>query len=80
MVHPLQYCSGAKELDQFLETLTSNFGSHKHLVLRGDPNQSKYEIPFLDSWNHHPDPTQRHPEETNLSEWASDIREARDTC
>jgi len=39
MVDPLRYCGGAKELDKFLETLRSNFASHKHLFPRGDPDQ-----------------------------------------
>jgi hypothetical protein len=39
MVDPLRYCGRAKELDKFLETLRSNFASHKHLFPRGDPDQ-----------------------------------------
>jgi hypothetical protein len=46
MVDPLLYCSGAKELDKFLETLWSNFASHKHLFSRGDPDQVRYALSF----------------------------------
>jgi len=49
MVDPLQYCDGAKELDKFLETSRSNFASCKHLFPRGDPNQVKYAVSFLDT-------------------------------
>ena len=41
MVDPLRYCGGAKELDKFLETLRSNFASHKHLFPRVNPDQVK---------------------------------------
>jgi hypothetical protein len=44
IVDPLRYCGGAKELDKFLETLRSNFASHKHLFPRGDPDQVKRKI------------------------------------
>jgi len=80
MVDPLWYCSGAKELDKFLGTLRSNFASHKHLFPRGDPDQVKYAVSFLDTWNDHPDITQRQTENTDPSEWASDLREATDPC
>jgi len=46
MVDPLPYCGRAKELDKFLETLRSNFASHKHLFPRGDPNRVKYAVSF----------------------------------
>jgi hypothetical protein len=80
MVDPLRYCGGAKKLDKFLETLRSNFASHKHLFPRGDPDQVKYAVSFLDTWNNHPDTTQRQTENTDPSEWASDLREAKDPC
>jgi hypothetical protein len=58
MVDHLRYSGGAKELDKFLETLQSNFASHKHQFPRGDPDQVKYAVYFLDTWNNHPDMTQ----------------------
>jgi len=67
MVDPLRYCSGAKEQDKILETLRSNFASHKHLFPRGDPDQVKYAVSFLDTWNNHPDTTQRQTENTDRS-------------
>jgi len=80
MVDLLWYCGGAKELDKFLETLRSNFASHKHLFPRGDPDQVKYAVSFLNTWNNHSDTTQRQTENTDPSEWASDPREAKDPC
>jgi len=64
IVDALWYCGGAKELDKFLETLRSNFASHMHLFPRGDPDQVKYAVSFLDTWNKHP-------------EWLSDRRKIR---
>jgi len=49
MVDPLRYCGRAKELDKFLETLRSNFASHEHLFPRGDHDQVKYAVSFLDN-------------------------------
>jgi predicted transcriptional regulator of viral defense system len=80
MVNPLQYCGGAKELDKFLETLRSNFASHKHLFPRGDPDQIKYAVSFLNTWNNHLDMTERQPENTDPAERVSDPREAKDKC
>jgi hypothetical protein len=58
MVDPLWYWGGAKELDKFLKTLKSNFASYKHLFPRGNRDQVKYAVSFLDTWNNHPDMTQ----------------------
>jgi len=80
MVDPLWYCGGAKELDKFLKTLRSNFASHMPLFARGDPDQVKYAVSFLDTRNNHPDKTQRQTENTDPSEWASNRREAKDPC
>jgi len=80
MVDRLPYCGGANELDKFLETLRSNFASHTHLFPRGDPDQVKYAVSFLDTWNNHQDTTQRQTENRHPSEWASDLREAMDPC
>jgi hypothetical protein len=80
MVDPLRYCGRAKELDKFLETLRSNFASHKHLFPRGDPDQVMYEVSFLNTWNNHPDMTERQPDNTDPAERASDPREAKDKC
>jgi len=80
MVDPLRHCSGAEELDKFLETLRSHFASHKHLFPRGDSDQVKYAVSFLDTWNKHPDTSQRQTEDTDPSEWASDLRDAEDQC
>jgi len=80
MADPLRYSGGAKELDKFLETLRSNFASHKHRFPRGDPDQVKYVVSFLDTWNDHPDMTQRQTENTDPAEWASDQEEAKDPC
>jgi hypothetical protein len=63
-----------------IETLRSNFASHKHLFPRGDPDQVKYAVSFLDTLNNHPDMTQRQMENTDPAEWDSDLREAKDPC
>jgi len=47
LTHPEQYCGGAKELDNFLDTLQSNFQSHAHLFLHGDPDKVKYAASLL---------------------------------
>jgi hypothetical protein len=80
MGNPLQYCSGAKELDKFLETVRSNFASHKHLFPRGDPEEVKYAVSLLNTGNNHSDMTQRQTENTDPGKWASDLREAKDLC
>jgi len=80
MVDCLRYCGGAKELDKFLEILPSNLASHRHLFPGGDRDQVMYTVSVLDTWNNHPDTTQRQTENTDQSEWASDLREANDPC
>jgi hypothetical protein len=78
MVDPLRYCGGVKKLDTFLETFWSNFASHKLLFSRGNPDQVWYAVSFLDSWNNHPDMTQRQTENTDPAKWARDLRAAKD--
>jgi hypothetical protein len=80
MVDPLRYCGGVKKLDTFLERDWSNFASHKLLFPRRDPDQVWYAVSFLDTWNNHPDITQRQTENTDPAEWAGDLREAKDPC
>jgi hypothetical protein len=80
MVDPVRYCGGAKELDKFLESLRSNFDSHKHLFPKGGPDRVKYVISFLDTWNNHTDASQRQTENTDPSEWASDLRDEAHPC
>jgi hypothetical protein len=73
MVDPLRYCGGEKELVKFLETLRSNFASHKQLFPTGDPDQAKYAVSFLDTWNNHPDLTQRQTENMDPAEWGISV-------
>jgi hypothetical protein len=73
MVDPLQSCSGANELDMFLETVRSNFASHKHLFPIGDPEQVKNAVSFLNTRNNHPDMTQGQMENRDPAKWASDL-------
>jgi len=47
MTHAERYRSGAKELDNFLDMLRSNFQSHAHLLPPGDPNKVKYAASLL---------------------------------
>jgi hypothetical protein len=48
MVNPIGYCDGENELHEILKTLWSNFACHKHLFPRGNPEQVKYAVSFLD--------------------------------
>jgi len=80
MVDHLRYCGRVNELDMFLEPLRSNFTSHKHLFPRGDLDQVKYAVSFLDTWDNHPDLSQQQTGHTDPSEWASDLQESKDPC
>jgi len=80
MVDHLWYCGGAKELDKFLETLRSNFTSNNPLFPRGNPDQVKYAVSFLDTWNNHLDTTQRQTENRDPAKWARNLWEAMDLC
>jgi len=50
MVDPLWCWGGAKELDKFLETLSSHCDSNKHLFPRGDSDQVISKITTHPSW------------------------------
>jgi hypothetical protein len=65
MTHPERYCGGAKELDNFLDTLQSNFQSHADLFPHGDSDKVKYAVSLLSTWNNHPDPAQRQTQMTD---------------
>jgi len=80
MINPLWCCSGPNELDKFLETLRTNFPSHKHLFPRADSTQVKYSVSFLGTWKNHPDPTQGQTKNSDPSEWGSDVRDTQDLC
>jgi hypothetical protein len=80
MTHPERYCGGAKELDNFLNTLKSNFQSHRHLFPHGDPDEVKYAASLLSMWNNHPDPAQRETQMTDLVEWLRDLLRDSDPC
>ena len=47
MTHPERYCGGAEDLDNFLDTLRSNFQSHAHLFPHGDRDKVKYAASLL---------------------------------
>ena len=47
MTHPERYCGRAKELDNFLDTIRSNFQSHGDVFLHGDPNKVNYAASHL---------------------------------
>jgi hypothetical protein len=80
MTHPERYCGGAKELDNLLDTLRSNFQSHALLFLHGDPDKAKYAASLLSTWNNHPDPAQRETQMTDPVEWLRDLRRDSDPC
>jgi hypothetical protein len=67
--HSEWYCSGAKELDNFLVTLRSNIQSHVHLIPHGDPDKHKYAASLIHMWNHHPDLAQRQTQMLDPAEW-----------
>jgi len=72
--HPEQYCSGAMELDYFLDMLRSNFQSQSHLFPHGDPKKVKSAASHFSTWNNHPDPAQRQTQMTDPLEWLRDLQ------
>jgi len=80
MTHPEWYCGGGKELDNFLDTLRSNFQSHVHLFPHRDPDKVQYTVSFLSTWNNHLHLAQRQTQMTNLVEWLRDRRRDSDPC
>jgi len=80
MTHPELYCGGETELENFLETLQSNFQSHAHLFPHGDPDKVKYAASLLSTWNNHPDRAQRQTQMTDPVEWIRNLRRASDPC
>jgi tRNA A37 N6-isopentenylltransferase MiaA len=69
-----QECGRAKEVDNFLDTLRSNFQSHTHLFLHGDPDKVKYAASLLSMWKNHRHPAQRQTQMTDPVEWLRDLR------
>jgi hypothetical protein len=80
MVDPVKYCSGAKELDRFLDALRSNFNSDGHLFPRGRPDPVKSASSLLDPWGDHHNQTLRQTAMTDTSESAGDIYAGSDPC
>jgi CHAD domain-containing protein len=80
MVDSVRYYGGAKELDQFLESLRSNIDSRKHHFANGDPDLVRFAISFIRSWNVHTDASKPQTENTDPSEWASDLRDEAHPC
>ena len=74
MTHPERCCGGVTYLDNFLDTLRSNFQSHAHLFPHGVPNKVKYAASLLSTWNNHPDPAQRQTQVTDPVEWLGDLQ------
>jgi hypothetical protein len=80
ITHPERYCGGAKELDNFLDTLRSNFQSHAYIFPHGDPDNVIFAAGILSTWNNHPDLGQRQTQMTNPVEWLPDLRRDSDPC
>ena len=80
MTHPERYSGTAKELDNFLDTLRSNFQSHAYLFPHGDPDKVKSAASLLSTWNNHPDPAQRQTQMTDPVEWLRDLRRDSEPC
>jgi hypothetical protein len=74
------YCSGAKQLDNFLDTLRSNYQSHAHIFRHGDPDKVKYSASLLTTWNNDPDPAQRQTLIADPVKWLRDLRRDSDPC
>jgi len=80
MTHPARFCGGAKELDNFLDTLRSNLKFHAHFFPHGDPDKVKYAASILSTWNKHPHLAERKTPMTIPVEWLRDIRGDSDPC
>jgi hypothetical protein len=74
MTYPEWYCGGAKQLDNILDTIQSNFQSHSHLFPHRDPDKVKYAANLLNTWNNPADPAQRQTQMTDPVEWLQDLR------
>jgi hypothetical protein len=80
MTHPKRFCTRAKELDHFLDTLQSNFQSHAHLFPHADPDKVKYAGSLLSTSNDHSDMAQRPTQMTHPVESLRDLRRDSDLC
>jgi len=80
MVDLVRYCGGAKELDQFLNTLRLYFNSHGHQFPRSEPDHVKYAISPLDACSNHQNPALRQTAMTDPSEWAGDLSPESGPC
>ena len=69
---PVQYCSGAKRLDQCLDTLHSNIDSHSDHFQCCRPDQVNYVIALLYAWSNHHNWALRQTAMSDPSEWAGD--------
>jgi len=76
----VRFCSGAKELDRFVDVLRSNFNCQGHLFPRGGPDHVKYAISLLDAWSNLQNPTLRQTAMTDPSEWAGNSAADSDPC
>jgi len=65
MTHPDWCCGTAKELDNFLITLPSNFQLHTYLFPDRDPDTVNYAVSLLCTWNTHPYPVQKQTQMAN---------------
>jgi hypothetical protein len=79
-VDHLQYCGGAKQLDNILQTLISNIAAQQYLFPRGYPDQGKNAVCSLDIWNNLPDPTQQQMDNTDPSKLAGHLRDTKEPC
>jgi len=80
MSHPELYYGGAKDLDNFLDTLKSNFQSHVDLFPHGAPDKVQYAASLLSTWNNHPDWARRQTRITYPVELLRDLRSNSDPC
>jgi len=80
MVDPVLYWGGAKELDQFLDALCSNFNSPGHQFPRSGPNHVKYAISLRGAWSNHQNPALRQTAMTDPSELVGNLSAESGPC
>jgi hypothetical protein len=80
MVDTVMFYGRAKELDRFLNIVSSNFNSHGHVFPCGGPDQLKYAISILDSWSNYQYHTLRQMAMTDCSEWTGNVSADSDLC
>ena len=80
MTHPEFSYGGAMELDDFLDTLRSNFRTHERLFPHGDHDKVKPAASLLSTSNNHPDLAHRQTQMIDPVEWLRELWRDWDPC